>query len=168
MQETAASPLSSPEFNLLRSSGGSGFTIGAQTSFFAQLIGQGGSQEADALLEVYEHLVRIGQVRYKPSDAQLPEPAPAGVFGKLLQQEKEQVTRVQAEPRVPTQPAPEQHSTQSVPIIVTLPRAQKPAPNLSRSYGSTQVAPPAQRASLAYTASIQRNNSSESPPLELA
>ncbi|NBX03485.1 MAG: hypothetical protein EBR02_05410 [Alphaproteobacteria bacterium] len=94
----------------------------AQTNFFAQLIGQGGGQDARALLVVYEKLVQLSEVRYKPSDAGVPEPEPAGVFGKLVQQEKAVAREPQRTlPQAPSQPASDAPaltaSTLALPVI---------------------------------------------------
>ncbi len=66
------------------------FTLGAQTNFLAQLIGQDITPSVQGVLVQYEKLVNIGNVKYKPSDAGIPEEQPSSVFGKLLQSEHQQ------------------------------------------------------------------------------
>jgi hypothetical protein len=41
---------------------------------------------ARSLLTEYEKLVAFSQVKYKPSNASLPEPEPANLFGQLLKE----------------------------------------------------------------------------------
>jgi len=60
------------------------FTLGAQTNFLAQLIGQDITPSVQGVLAQYEKLVNIGNVKYGPSDAFKPEEQPAGLFGKFI------------------------------------------------------------------------------------
>lgn len=66
----------------------------AQTTFFAQLMSQDGSAQTQGVLAGYEKLVAYGNVKYLPSNAALPEPEPANVFARALQQER-QISNVQ-------------------------------------------------------------------------
>lgn len=61
------------------------FTLGAQTNFLAQLIGQEITPSVRQVLVQYEKMVHISQVKYKPSEAMKPEAEPAGLFGKWLE-----------------------------------------------------------------------------------
>lgn len=62
--------------------------VPAQTGFFAQLMSQDPSAQTSRVLVEYEQMVARSQVKYKPSDATRPEPEPASLFGKFLQQER--------------------------------------------------------------------------------
>lgn len=53
---------------------------------------QDNSAQAQGLLEGYEQIVAYGNVKYLPSNASLPEPEPANVFGRILQQERQAAT----------------------------------------------------------------------------
>lgn len=66
---------------------------GAQATFITQLMSQDASPQAQGLLRGYEQIVAYGNVKYLPSNASLPEPEPANVFGKILQQERQANTQ---------------------------------------------------------------------------
>jgi hypothetical protein len=74
-----------------------------QATFIAQLLSQG--TPISGLLLEYEKLVSFSNVKYKPSNALKPAPAPAGVFGRILHQEKAVLPPVPVE--VPAQPQAE-------------------------------------------------------------
>ena len=118
---SAAAPSPADSFALLPSSNSADGIATAQTNFFAQLIGQGGGQDAHSLLVVYERLVENSQVRYKPSNADLPAPAPSGVYGRILQQEKQQVQDIPQivlpQPRAATTADAPAAAAASLPVI---------------------------------------------------
>lgn len=68
------------------------FTLGAQTNFLAQIIGQDSTPEVRGVLIQYEKMVSISNVKYAPSEAFRPQEQPSGVFGKLLQAESKAQT----------------------------------------------------------------------------
>ena len=178
--EAPAADIAEP-FSSLLSGGSADGIASAQTNFFAQLIGQGGGEDAHALLVVYEKLVEIAQVRYKPSNADLPAPEPSGVYGRILQQEKQQVrTPLPADVLPQARPA----QAAQTPIYVSLPvvkaprddRGQAGLPSKikladSHSYDvrPAESAPlPPLKATSAYVASQVRPQSGESKTLESA
>lgn len=63
------------------------YTLGAQTNFLAQLIGQDITPSVQGVLVQYEKLVNIGNVKYKPSDAMKPQAQPSNLFSQILQQD---------------------------------------------------------------------------------
>lgn len=91
---TPQAPPSSPAVGVPQSPADK-FTLGAQTNFLAQLIGQDITPSVQGVLVQYEKLVNISNVKYKPSDALKPQAQPSSLFGKLLQVEN------QAEPVAP-------------------------------------------------------------------
>ena len=136
----------------------------AQATFLAQLMGQDGSPATQGILVEYEKLVSISNVKYKPSNAMKPPPAPAGVFGKILQQEKASVRAVQ-----PVQPLPEPvaAAAQVTPQAPVAAAYNVPAPSNDNTPGESAVPLPAGdtpavtpaviNAYSAYAASAQRN-----------
>lgn len=64
-------------------------SMGAQTTFLAQLMSQDASTPARSVLSEYEKMVQLSQVKYKPSNATMPQAEPASLFGKMLQQEQQ-------------------------------------------------------------------------------
>lgn len=162
--------------------GGSGF---GSSGFLAQLIGQGGG--APALLAVYEEMVQNAQVRYMPSRATEPPPAPVGVYGRFLQEAKAAQAPVNIAPPQPavTQPAPAPVAAQlaALPAATTLVSRSAPAstPVDEQPVAAAEEAPEAPsfffnsggisvpKASLAYLASIARNLAPNySQPIESA
>jgi hypothetical protein len=117
-------------------------------TFLAQIIGQGvppAMQSAlSNVLAAYDQLVFNGFVKYRPSNATLPPPAPASVFGKLLAQEQPAPQPVRVEAPAP-QPQPErvqQTAQQNIPVQpvpATAPEikqaapAEKPAPVIRKT-----------------------------------
>jgi hypothetical protein len=96
----------------------SGSPLGMPTAFLAQLLGQTLSAEMDSvtqsLLVEYEKLVFLSNVKYKPSNAFKPPPAPLSIFDGVLRE-----TRAQAsEPEQNTSlPAP----NEAQPLTATTP-----------------------------------------------
>lgn len=139
-----AAPLPPPAenaspFSLALTNAEGNFSTAAPATFLAQLMGQDLSPEARSVLVQYEKLVNIGNVKYKPSNAQKPESEPTGVFGKILQTERASGPR----------PAPELAS----PLLA----AQAPAPQNVSAAVSAAVQDIQQ---------LQRNNKSTPPAAE--
>jgi hypothetical protein len=141
----------------------------AQTNFFAQLLGQGGGENARALLVVYEKLLSLSQVRYKPSNALAPLPQPSGVFGRLLQQEKSEIDShlIAASDMAPEEVVNvtvEVADQPGLPFLLPDTASSPPqAPEVAKSsrynYDVQPQRPqPAPKAAEAYTVSIIRNN----------
>lgn len=134
----------------------------ANSSFIAQLVSQEVPQnlqsELQGTLAAYEKLAAISYVKYKPSNAALPQAEPTGVFGRLLQQTR-------SEPVVPLEhEAPVVQSQPSVAEnIQTQANSASVAPAVSVQV-ETQTQPvatiqlPKVPQTLAYTATIVRNN----------
>lgn len=73
------------------------FTLGAQTNFLAQLIGQDITPSVQGVLAQYEKLVNISNVKYAPSNAFKPEAQPSSLFSKFLTADQpEPQTRINA------------------------------------------------------------------------
>lgn len=69
--------------------GFAGAPFGTPATLIAQLMGAPISSETGQLqviLQAYERIVANSQIKYRPSDATKPQVEPAGVFGKLLEQ----------------------------------------------------------------------------------
>ena len=58
------------------------------SEFLSQWLGQDDAAITQKLLAEYERLISYGDVKYKPSNASKPLPAPSNLFGKLLREEK--------------------------------------------------------------------------------
>lgn len=120
-----------------------------QATFIAQLLSQG-TPISGVLLE-YEKLISFSYVKYKPSNAAKPAPPPAGIFGRILQEEKAAPPRVQARTEAP--PA----AVEKVDIP-----AAPPAKDIAAAAPVTAASPPGPRAVSkafdAYTASAARND----------
>lgn len=81
-------------------------SLSAQTTFFAQLMSQDNSSLTQGMLSEYERIVAMSQVKYKPSNAMMPEPEPMNLFSQILQQEKTvRVAQQFTEPQAVTSPA---------------------------------------------------------------
>jgi hypothetical protein len=108
----------------------SGSPLGMPTAFLAQLLGQSLSAEMDSitqsLLVEYEKLVFLSNVKYKPSNAFKPPPAPLSIFDGVLRE-----TRAQNRESVASEPVPDE----TQPIAIT--------PALQRSGRLTQASAPA-------------------------
>lgn len=134
-----------------------------QATFLAQLVSQDDTAETQVILVQYEKLMNLGKVKYKPSDAGLPTPDPAGVFGKLLRQERPSVRQISA-PQ--TNHETEYHSS-SAPAHEDAP-APQPAPVATRAPVAANDNRQQVAATAAYTASIARNNAPEQTESEKA
>jgi hypothetical protein len=159
-QAAAASSASIPFIVPAFYSTSPGLSAGAQTNFLAQLLAQqpGGQGTLAGMMVEYEKLVVFSQVKYKPSNATLPPPQPAGLFGKMMQLEK----------AAPAQPPAAQmmaDAPDAAPVLVraTVPaRASSQAPDTdapSQDEVFTQAEAPSAPAVVigAYLASVQRN-----------
>jgi len=82
----------------------------AQTTFLAQLAGQEDSPQANVILVQYEKLVAFSNVKYKPSNALKPEAEPAGIFGRIMQEEKTSAPVQQEAPPPPPPADVEEHA----------------------------------------------------------
>lgn len=165
---TPASSLSSfiPSFNGTPTT----LSLSAETTFIAQLLSQDISTQAKSVLAEYEKLIAIAKVKYKPSNALQPQSEPAGVFGKLVQQQTNQARVIQQAASEPSAPA-------SVAQALTAPApktavgdtrtAKKPgSDNAPRRLADTPAVPTF--TVNAYLATISRNESEKSPSVELA
>ncbi len=131
-----------------------GLSAGAQTILFAQMLAQtpaGQGAFASMMIE-YEKLVAFSQVKYKPSLATQPPPAPSGLFGKIMQQQKAAaqtttVHRIMAETAADDGPEPvAAPAPQARPVV-----SENPAP-------AEAVASPPVAAIGAYEASAHRTD----------
>lgn len=158
--QPAVSAAPAPAVSAALATASGSLAAGAGVTFFAQVIGQGASLEAQGMLVQYEKMVALAQVKYKPSNASLPPPEPAGVFGRILQQEKaapplriiEQKPAPPAEPATISQAAAVQARPAAAPPRTT--RAETPKIEHAPEAKSTNV--PAVAAS-AYAATARRN-----------
>lgn len=67
-------------------------SLSAGAMFAAQLMAQDAG--AGELLETYEALARASEVKYMPSNAQAPQPAPMNLFAKMMNETQNQNIRV--------------------------------------------------------------------------
>lgn len=115
----------------------SGLSASVQATFLAQMLGQdydGAPTEAmKSILVEYEKLIAYSYVKYKPSNAMLPPPEPAGLFGKLLQQEK----AARAVPQSAAEATARAVQATPVAAIATSVPAARPAPTATRTANTT-------------------------------
>jgi len=154
-------------------------SLNAQTTFFTQLLAQDYSAQAKSFLSEYQSLVAIAQVKYKPSNASLPEPEPSGVFGKLLS-DQQQIRSVNqsagqqlANASVATQAATNTPARATVLLAKTASASSDAAPDTAEADSSEepqQISAPAPikpRAIIAYLAAVSRNDVAIKPSPEL-
>jgi hypothetical protein len=147
----------------------SGAQLSSSSSFLTQLISQDAGSEAGGFLQAYEQLVQYSSVKYKPSNADLPQPKPTGTQAIIEQQAQIQV---QAPPPPPVQiivqqPVQQQAAAQTAqPTRAVAQQAtqEEPAtdnspvelPSTLSNYSPRTAAP---KAAAAYGSSIARNRS---------
>lgn len=120
-------------------------------TFLAQMIGQEVPPALQGtlsnVLAAYDQLVANSFVKYKPSNATVPAPAPAGVFGRILAQDQPapQPARVEAPPPQPVQvqqsQAP-QATPPQVPVQAVQPVQREVRQNAPAERPATQQATP--------------------------
>lgn len=100
-------------------------TLSASAMVATQFLSQN-SPAGDAFFAVYEELVAASQVKYKPSNATAPEPAPNNLFAKMLAD-----TQTQNNTRVVVQAqlAPKEAATHAAPTTAPIPKL---APTVTR------------------------------------
>lgn len=82
-------PVSGGAFVPSISNSSTSLSASAQMTFMAQMIGQDSSPVTRHIMVEYEKMMTLSQVKYKPSNAGLPQQNdPADVFQKMLAQEK--------------------------------------------------------------------------------
>ncbi len=117
-------------------------SLSAQTTFLTQLLSQDVSAPAKSVLAEYEKLVQVAKVKYAPSNATAPQPEPSSVFGKLIQQQRQQ------------RPVQQQTATNSPAAQIAAASAVAPK--------AVAVAPPAQPAKAAAPAAKAKTSSQSS------
>ncbi len=154
-------------------------SLSAQTTFFAQLIGQSdGSTLSQPLFGEYEKLVSDSQVKFRPSlAASAPSEQPANLFTQLLQQDTVkaavQTTQLeqQAAPVVTTVIQPQTTTQVAAATPVAVPAARTSTKAIEVAANDNEVNAPAPEATAqvpvvvrpaisAYTATVHRNNTS--------
>ena len=146
----AAAPPTLPGTFLI--STGAGFWASPQAPFLAQMMGQDLSPEAHGVLVQYERLMSMSAVKYKPSNATMPQPEPSGVFGRILQEEQAAAPRQAAMQQAQATAAPvaqEKAATLSAQANVQPVRAATNAARAGKS-GRVAVAAPSSQAVNAY------------------
>src|SRR5262249_48662103 len=119
-------------------SGASG-SINTSAAFLAQLIGQDIPSDVQStlsgVLAGYEKMVATTYVKYKPSDATHPPPAPSGLFGRLLQEEKSVQPQITQQAQQTAQVAQVTASAeQNVPVqAATITQAAQDAPDITET-----------------------------------
>ena len=127
-------------------------SLSASAMFATQLLSQD-AQGGTEFFAVYEELVAAAQVKYKPSNATMPEPASGSLFAKMLAETQAQNNvRVSAQVQQATREAVTQAAPQTLP-------AAKSAPLSARQKTQAQSSPVAgvRHASGAYHAASVRN-----------
>ncbi len=97
-------------------------TASASLSASSMLATQFLSQDAhagDAFFAVYEEMVATSQVKYKPSDAGAPQPAPNNLFAKML---AETQTQTNVRVNIQAQQAPKEAVAQAAPQNIAPPK----------------------------------------------
>jgi len=124
-------------------------TSSASLSVGSMLATQIASQEGgDGYLQVYEEMVAASQVKYKPSDATMPKPAPNDLFSKMLAEEKTHVSQmITQQPKAAVEQVA---STVQQPAAKPAARRESSAPNLENVRA---------RATSAYSSTVSRNRS---------
>ena len=96
-------------------------SLSASAMFATQLLSQD-TQAGTQFFAVYEELVAAAQVKYKPSNASMPEPVPGGLFAKMLAETQTQnnarvsVQVQQASKEVVAQAAPQAAAPKLAPV----------------------------------------------------
>lgn len=127
-------------------------SLSASAMFATQLLAQDAS--GGEILASYEELVAAAQVKYKPSDATLPPPAPNNLFAKML---AETQTQQRAQLHIQTQQHPKETATQAA-VQAPLSSAKNiPSPVKPKSSESPSTAAVAHQASHVYRATGLRN-----------
>lgn len=158
LSQAAASPSYSAPLSMLipASFSTSSASLSASAMFATQLLSQG-AQEAGEYLKVYEELAAASQVKYKPSNATMPEPAPNNLFAKMLSETKEQFSARQA--------AQFQHAPQeSVPQLAQVALPKTPAPRQNTE--SSNISSYSKQVSNAYQTTTSRNHEYLEAPVE--
>ncbi|MDX2073315.1 MAG: hypothetical protein SFX19_02990 [Alphaproteobacteria bacterium] len=128
-------------------------SLSASAIFATQLLSQD-AEGSSVLFEVYDELVAAAQVKYKPSNAALPEPVPNNLFAKILAEEQTQNSQ-----RVVAQAAAVPKETAAPAALQTAAAAPKlSAAPLKQKTGDTISLFAARLASGAYQASSTRNH----------
>ena len=157
----------------------SSLSLNASTTFMAQLMSQDNSPYARSVMSEYEKLVALSQVKYKPSNASLPEPEPSSVFSQILKQEQQ--AKSSPQPALMTQAmtaSAQQNGLGSTAVKAAAPLKETSpasantadAPEQAESQPSELVAPAAPMPSrpmiMAYLATISRNDALKKPTVE--
>jgi hypothetical protein len=144
MPEAAAAPTVATTPSILGGTflinSGAGFWASPQATFLAQVIGQDLTAESRVVLVQYERIMRLGDVKYKPSNATLPMPDPAGIFGRLLQEEKSlRVSPPQAPPPAAEEAAVSADTATALPVrpVLRPTRAVRIASRVAGAYQAT-------------------------------
>lgn len=130
-------------------------TASASLSASSMLATQFLSQDAnagDAFFAVYEELVAASQVKYKPSDAGAPQPAPNNLFAKML---AETQTQTNVRVNVQAQQAPKEAIAQAAPQNIAPPKMAPVATKQKTS--ESALASGVRHASGVYQATSVRN-----------
>lgn len=145
---SAPSTLSPLSFLVPASFSTNSASLSVNTMFAAQSLAQEGSV-ANEYLPVYEELAAASQVKYKPSDATLPEPAPNNLFAKMLAEEQQVASSAAVMHNAPHQEAPQ---------AATATKAPAPAPKKSSNDNEQNISASARSsAASAYSATTVRN-----------
>jgi hypothetical protein len=128
---------------------------GAQATFLTQLIAQDLSPPVQTILMQYEKLVAFSNVKYKPSNAFRPEPAPSGEFGRILQQESPPVQSAQPLPAAPAPVSEEPAAATTVQVEIPVPKPVKSSAGDTRAFTGNSASR-ATQISGAYTAAATR------------
>jgi hypothetical protein len=153
-------------------------SAGAQTTFFTQLMGQDGGSATGNMLAEYEAMLAMSQVKYKPSNANLPEPEPASIFGRILVEQQQAKGVQQTLNHAIQQTTAADNAVNSLASLV-LPRAasaptksesaERPAP---AAKASAQTSTTPRSAIHAYLAVVARNDTparkNQDEPIEAA
>lgn len=131
-------------------------SLSANAMFATQLLSQD-AQGAGELLATYEALAEASQVKYKPSNATLPEPAPNNLFARMMAETQNQNVRIVTQ----AQHAPVEVAAQAMSQPVAT--AVKPV-QATRQKTASEISPAEARlASHAYQSAAVRNDSLREP-----
>ena len=135
--------------------------VSAQSAFVAQLAGQSASPETQGILRQYEKLLNYGNVKYMPSNAFKPVPAPTSTPGIAVaepaQQAAPKLTEAATAHVVSEQVVTQTHTEAPAPRKTTGPAAQADTPEADVAQTDVIIiAPLPPRAISAYTQTASR------------
>ena len=158
-QLSAAEESIAEKFNISVNSNFPSLTANAQTTFFTKLASGDISTETHGLFLQYEKLLSYANVKYKPSNAGKPV-EPIGIFGAILQQEKETALRTRFQPEQLPPPQVNISEEPALPAATFYPKTPEALPQPKKEILLPEIQ--------AYSQTISRNQAPEPKGSEIA